>query len=224
MSTSCANCGRTNQILFALHGAAGGPSVCVGCSKQIRGVRETRRPLPRLDTDWCKQALVLTHPDHHPPERHELAARVTATLIEYRRYAPPPRNDSVDEAGGPFGPRDARQRNVTHENPDFLADVKAAVGLASVTWPCERCCGIEPKLYCDNCRAVWDEVCRVGRQRRNERRRERRARRRQEKPPNRCEHCGEPFVSTRSDARYCSTAHRVAAHRARKHEGSAAAR
>lgn len=30
-----------------------------------------------------------------------------------------------------------------------------------------------------------------------------------------CDHCGEPFVSARSDARYCSPAHRVAAHRAR---------
>ncbi len=30
-----------------------------------------------------------------------------------------------------------------------------------------------------------------------------------------CERCGEPFVATRSDARYCSTACRVAAHRSR---------
>jgi len=32
----------------------------------------------------------------------------------------------------------------------------------------------------------------------------------------RCERCGEPFAPTRSDARYCSTACRVAAHRDRK--------
>lgn len=31
-----------------------------------------------------------------------------------------------------------------------------------------------------------------------------------------CEHCHEPFVPTRSDARYCSTRCRVAAHRSRR--------
>ncbi len=30
-----------------------------------------------------------------------------------------------------------------------------------------------------------------------------------------CDYCGEPFIATRSDARFCSTTHRTAAHRAR---------
>lgn len=39
----------------------------------------------RLDPEMLREAIKLTHPDRHPPERQEQAARVTAWLISLRR-------------------------------------------------------------------------------------------------------------------------------------------
>ena len=68
--------------------------------------------------------------------------------------------------------------------------------------------------YCSpRCEAVITELVRQGRN----------ALRRVEHEPRACEHCGEPFTPARSDARYCSTAHRVAAYRERRRQEAASA-
>jgi hypothetical protein len=43
-----------------------------------------RPPASTLDADLLMQAIVLCHPDRHPPERHEAANRVTARLLALR--------------------------------------------------------------------------------------------------------------------------------------------
>ena len=62
---------------------------------------------------------------------------------------------------------------------------------------------------CQECAGAFEDT---RRERHNARRRQKRAEAARE--PLACENCGEPFTPRRSDARYCSTRCRVAAHRA----------
>ena len=52
-----------------------------------RGYRDglvAGEPLARASCQLLTDAIALTHPDRHPSERHELATRTTAALLELR--------------------------------------------------------------------------------------------------------------------------------------------
>ena len=46
--------------------------------------------MAELTSDLLADVLNLTHPDHHPPERRDLAQRTTARLIELKPFVPAP--------------------------------------------------------------------------------------------------------------------------------------
>jgi hypothetical protein len=216
---ACAYC-RQERLLVALHGNRGGPDVCIECSGSIlaRARRNQRReslmwkgfgdldpryaPPGDLDTELLRDILALTHPDRHP-DRRELATRVTARLTALQPYILPPKP--------PEPKRDAkvgRDRVATREPvTDLLGD-----------YPCKTCRELLPRLYCDACRARYDEnlerESRHEREKRRQRERARRARRRLKH--RRCETCRGYFKSPRRDARYCSAACRQKAYRDRQ--------
>jgi hypothetical protein len=56
--------------------------LCWGCWRR----EHPRRPAGAvLDAATLRQAIALTHPDRHPPERHEEATLVTQALLAARQ-------------------------------------------------------------------------------------------------------------------------------------------
>ena len=100
----CDDCGKSLPV-FPLHGDRGGPKLCSFCmgafkAKKEAKARESRRFLrsfslgghaeeDELSLELLTDALKLTHPDLHPPERQDLAHRVTAGLLALKPYALP---------------------------------------------------------------------------------------------------------------------------------------
>jgi hypothetical protein len=167
-----------------------------------------------LTLELLEEAVRLTHPDRHPPERAAQAARVTADLLALKPYVlpkpPPPCNASATslQAG-----------NRTSVTPPPGSD-RRIEELYKRIRPCEACRDTVPLYYCDECRA-WDEDRRrenrerwdKAREQRNAKQRARRAWRRHLRPPGRCAVCGTAFKGKRKDAQYCSAACRQRAHR-----------
>jgi hypothetical protein len=166
-----------------------------------------------LTSELLADTLQLTHPDRHPPERRELAQRVTQELLDLKPFVfpapkpktpPPPRNGS--EAS----------RRETRKEP------------LQPAYPCRDCVEAGgPSYYCDACRAEYEkrrasesEKAESRRARDQQKRREqyaRRARRRALcKIPPTCPACERQFRPARKDAVYCSSACRQRAHRQRE--------
>jgi hypothetical protein len=190
-----------------LHGDRGGPIVCVNCGLQIfaklRAAREQRQkfigglgfgPASAADTELSlellEEALRLTHPDRHPPERAASAHRVTAQLLALRPHvkpravATPTRDASVVVA-----PRDTREAVTPRE-----------------TFPCAACRETLPLYYCDDCNEKWGERKKCERDALNAKARERRARRKLLEPSMRCITCAVEYRGRRRDSKYCSAA------------------
>jgi hypothetical protein len=155
-----------------------------------------------LTSELLADVLKLTHPDHHPPERHELAHRVTQGLLALRPFVFP--------ALKPKSPPDPTSRPQARTHEDKPKSSRPS-------YPCPDCADTTPYFYCDACRAEYEKrkqeefERRTAKQRADyKRRRERTLARR---PPRRCEACGAQFKRTRTDARYCSDACRQRAHR-----------
>ena len=99
---NCIRCGD-DKLVFPLHGVEkGGPLVCPDCAFKITNEFNPERdkllwaagkklePRPTyLTLELLYEVLSLVHPDKHPPERAELANRVTAALNKLKPFTAP---------------------------------------------------------------------------------------------------------------------------------------
>jgi hypothetical protein len=151
-----------------------------------------------LTSELLADVLRLVHPDVHPPERKELAGRVTQEMLALSSYvfpAPKPKATAPDDRNGSMW---------VAQNPD-------AKPLHS--FPCQDCKSTVPHFYCDVCRAEWDKRQEVERERESAKRREWRERRKARIPAKTCMSRGAKFKGKRTDARFCSDVCRQRAHR-----------
>jgi hypothetical protein len=218
----CARCGKV-AVLIPLHGEKGGPRFCQPCFtdfhvKQGRERRNKARMLRafgftglgfeepgELYLELLKDAVTLTHPDRHPPERKDFAGRVTAELLALEPYVapkPPPRPKSE-------APLAVTAKQPVHAEPILKPSRPSFLP----TFPCEDCSSTVPFYYCDACSMTWDANQKAKREKTNAAQRRRRVRRRAMTPLQPCAMCGEKFKPTRKDARFCSGACRQRAHR-----------
>ena len=94
-----------------------------------------------LSSELLADVLSLTHPDHHPPEREELARRVTQQLLALQPFvfpAPKPKEPIVPTEERPW------HKSIKDEEPQ-------------PRFPCPDCADNVPYYYCDACRAEWNK-------------------------------------------------------------------
>lgn len=168
----------------------------------LAGIGKTEDEVIELTSELLADAIRLTHPDCHPPERQDLARRVTAQLLELKPFvfpAPPPKEA---KPAAPAGPRSSRA--------DALPAIKQ-------TYPCAECRSTIPYFYCTTCKIEWDKQQEAKRVIEREKRRRWRANskaRRRGWKPRLCETCGmELSDNRRIDIRFCSATCRQRGHR-----------
>jgi hypothetical protein len=158
-----------------------------------------------LTTELLDDATRLTHPDCHPPERQELAHRVTQELLALRPFAFAKPQPKIVARGPEPEPRNS--------------SVKEPVGTAKkpLRYPCRDCADTIPYCYCDACMAEWNKRQKAERDRQAAQQRkryaERKAAREYRRKPTICPSCGAGFKGKRADARFCSPACRQKADR-----------
>ncbi len=163
-----------------------------------------------ITTELLDDAIQLTHPDRHPPERHELAERVTQDLLALRPFVfPAPKPKAAPKS---ITDRDGFSKSADEHFTELLHKVSA--------YPCELCVNQMPYYYCTACRAEWDKRQQEKRERDNAKQRKwyawRQHIRRLRRQPTTCGVCGEKVEAKRKDAKYCSAACRQRAHRQRR--------
>jgi hypothetical protein len=96
-----------------------------------------------LTSELLADVLKLTHPDHHPPERQELAHRVTQALLALQPFVfPAPKPEPEAE---PTSEPSTRARKTSEPNP------------STPRYPCADCADAVPSEYCDACSAEYDK-------------------------------------------------------------------
>jgi hypothetical protein len=160
-----------------------------------------------ITSELLADTLQLTHPDRHPPERKEMAQRVTQELLALKPFVFPAPKPKPAQPVTPRRNGSEGSRQETPQKPSQPA------------YPCELCAGSIPYFYCTPCKAEYQrrreaerEAGRAKRRKQAERRRERK---RMMTRPIPCPGCGDPFKPSRKDARYCSNVCRQRAHRER---------
>jgi hypothetical protein len=150
-----------------------------------------------LTSELLTDAIKIAHPDVHPPERRELAQRVTTGLLALKPYTLP-------ALVKPPLPQPTASGHKTVEMPKLL-------------FPCAECRRTVPHFYCAACRTEWDSRQKKKHEAESAKRRAQYARRKQRrdqwKPPTICVACGVAFKGKRADARFCSATCRQRAHR-----------
>jgi hypothetical protein len=153
-----------------------------------------------LSSELLADTLQLTHPDHHPPERKELAYRVTQGLLALKPFVFPAPKPEPMEPKTPDYPADA--------DVGFPPRSEEPPSSTRPAYPCSDCADTFPSDYCDACRAEYDRREQQETERRTAKQRAGYKRRRERKlarrPLRRCEECGAEFKRMRTDARYCS--------------------
>src|SRR5208337_2785280 len=101
-----------------------------------------------LTSELLAEALRLTHPDAHPPERRELATRVSQQLLALQPFVfpaetPKPTTPYDPAKDGSFKPRGAALKEPSHDD--------------APRYPCADCASTVPYYYCAPCRAEYDE-------------------------------------------------------------------
>ena len=162
--------------------------------------------LPDLTSELLNDLFQLVHPDHQPPERRELATRVTQELTRLKPFvfpAPKPEPPPVYKPE----PRDAS-----------LEVPREHLKKPSRCYPCEDCADHIPFYYCAPCKAEHDRRINAELERERAKRRRwyqrRKAKREWLKPPLTCI-CGVKFKPKRADMKYCSPACKQKAYRQR---------
>ena len=178
------------------------------------GLKVNSTDAGELTTELLKNALRLTHPDHHPPERRELATRVTGELraLEPYVFAAPKPPEPVRRTPDP---------TAAHE-PSPAAEPSPVSA-----YLCEACELTGPWHYCKACRTEFERRRDEKREKRNARRREQQRawyRTRRDRERNRrqcfghlprCATCDATFEPKRKDAKYCTPTCRQRAYRRR---------
>jgi hypothetical protein len=161
-----------------------------------------------LTSELLADALRLVHPDAHPPERRELATRVTQQLLALQPFVFPA------ETPKPTTPSDPAKYGSFKSRRETLKEPSRDHG---PRYPCADCASTVPYYYCAPCRAEWDK--RREKERELERAKQhawykmRKARRAMGVRPTPCAACGAAIKGKRKDARFCSVARRQRAHR-----------
>jgi hypothetical protein len=109
------------------------------------GIAKTKDEVIELTSELLTDVLKLVHPDHQPPERRELAQRVTQQLLALQPFvfpAPKPKKSS------PTPPRTA---DVTDKKACSVETFEKPS-----RYPCEKCAADVPYFYCATCRAEYD--------------------------------------------------------------------
>ncbi len=160
-----------------------------------------------LTSELLADTIELCHPDKHPPERRDIANRVTQELLVLKPYvfpAPKPK---------PPPPSKPRDDKVTVARCHFKEPSQKPA------YPCSECADTIPYYYCTSCKAEWEKRRREERKRENAKQRKQYARRQQwrrrSRPPSKCARCEMEFEAKRKDAKYCSHACRQRAYRDR---------
>lgn len=225
----CRKCGTYAQV-EPLHGEKGGPLLCISCcvdfhrriaaqrkesQRFVDGLLGRRAAKPgELHLELLEDAIRLTHPDRHPPERMALATRVTAELLALKPFVKP----AVPDAPAPASEVDVLGVVRIGGKVRDTSKTDHAVNVSEASrYPCETCSLTTPWHYCSACEARWSADCKARRDRENTKQREYRARRRSRRlflrAPVRCGACGAGFKGRREDAKYCSHACRQRAYR-----------
>jgi hypothetical protein len=162
-----------------------------------------------ISTELLADILQLTHPDHHPPERQDLAKRVTQQLLALKPFVFPAPKPKPARPMTPPKPRDASV------NVAAATDKKPS----QPAYPCQLCAETVPYFYCAPCKAEYQKREEQKREKARAKQREqyarRQRRRRAMRPPKPCEICGAKIEAKRRDAKHCSPACRQKAHRQR---------
>jgi hypothetical protein len=191
-------------------------SVSCGDLADDLGIAEVGDPLGYLDgiarldaadidltSDLLADLLKLVHPDHHPPERAELAHRVTQRLLALQPFVFP-------------APKPKPPPAPTSE-PPIKVRKSSDTATSRTRYPCSDCADAVPSEYCDACRAEYEKREQQEFEKRTAKQRAdyKKARNRllAKRPARRCEVCGGEFKRSRADARYCSDTCRQRAHR-----------
>jgi hypothetical protein len=163
-----------------------------------------------LSSELLADVLKLIHPDHQPPERQDLAKRVTQQLLALQPFvfpAPKPKPITPPGEDDDWISKRARER---------VADRAAAMD-QKPRYPCADCADTVPMNYCDICRAEWEKRQEEEAEQNRVKWRAIYARRRQMtlkwRKDRTCPSCEKTFKSKRDDARYCSARCRQKAHR-----------
>jgi hypothetical protein len=158
-----------------------------------------------LTSETLADALRLTHPDVHPPERRELANHVTRQLLALQPFVFP---TMKPKPVTPFDPPRNTSGKVSGAN---LKEPSRS------RYPCADCASTVPLLYCTPCGAEFERRGQIARDRERSKQREwyarRKARLARGKRPTPCAACGNEVRGKRKDARFCSGACRQRAHR-----------
>jgi hypothetical protein len=111
---------------------------------------DTARPtneVVELTSELLADVIRLTHPDQHPPERKELAERVTKGLLQLQPFVfPAPKPKPIvkrDESSSPWPP----------DNRDGHLTVKSD----TPRFPCAGCADTIPAYYCTACLTEYEK-------------------------------------------------------------------
>ena len=166
-----------------------------------------------ITSELLDDVLQLTHPDRHPPERQDLAKRVTQELLALKPFvfpAPKP----------PPAPTYTPPRDTSVKSPPGTATEPS-----QPTYPCDLCAETVPDSNRDPCKTEYKRRRDEERERERAKQRKQYARRQQRRrwcrPPKLCAACGAEVEGKRLDASYCSAACRQRAHRRRRITGNA---
>lgn len=156
-----------------------------------------------LTSELLADAIKIAHPDLHPPERRDLAHRVTQGLLALQPFtfpAPKPKPPTP-----PNAPKPASGQRLD------VPKMKAP------SYPCSECASSIPYYYCSACRAEFESRQQETRKQESAKRRRwymnGKERRERWKPSTICAACGGAFKGKRADARFCSATCRQRAHR-----------
>jgi hypothetical protein len=163
----------------------------------LNGVADNRDEEILLTTELLADVLRLVHPDLHPPERQDLARRVTQGLLALQPFTFPAAKPKPEPI-----------------NPPSVAAATDRSPPKKQTYPCPDCADTVPYFYCDTCKAEWDRQREKEREKEREQRRRWAANRKARRQPKLCAACMTVFSGKRTDARFCSATCRQRGHRA----------
>jgi hypothetical protein len=180
----------------------------------LSGDAKTTGETIELTSELLADAIKIAHPDLHPPERRELAHRVTQGLTALQPFTFP----AATPKPTPKPKSETPAANAILRKPTIAPKGKP--------YPCKECSADVPYYYCADCRAEWERRQQQEREKQNAARREwyaRRKRRRELFEPSTICICGAKFKGKRADARFCSDTCRQRAHRGVTDKSSGAA-
>jgi hypothetical protein len=164
-----------------------------------------------ITSELLRDTLQLVHPDHQPPERRELAQRVTQELTALKPFVFPAPKREVETPAKP----EARDESFKSQGGNLKEPLRK---LSS--YPCEDCAETTYSYYCTACKTEhdkrWNKDLERDRAKQRKWYKQRKLRKKQYTPLPTCAICGAKFEKKRADAECCSAACRQKLYRQRK--------